>query len=492
MFALLRCFVVMCLNCLLFWNVEVDAGSAVKQGSLSLSPETVVQVVLESSLRYQKIQAEKKATPLLQAEALSFLDWHFFAQTRFKRTEQSTLNFFETPLEKNNNTGAGIEKQFLTGTRLKGMFSLFHFEKDFTPEFKKLSSSPPSAFRQNLSLEIEQDLWRNIFGYEDRIKLRIASAKTQIQQITLLEATEDLILQVLEQFWLAYVSQIALKLQKSKAKDYKSLFEWTKKKKSLSYIKPGELEQVQAEWEKAQQELILQKTDYENQVAKLLDLLYPKAKAISLVRLTPPRVLPPPPVFKTTLLMNNARSVRLMKKQLFIHQQKLKEQKSKSWPTLKLFGSYSIGGYETDFSTSFESLKERKNQNHSFGIKLSYPLSSSSLRRRRLELKEQAVQASQYELEISQKEWVLLQEQSMRNLQTLYQALKTAKKIQHLRAQSYKEIRKAFLQGRLSVFNLIKAKELSLLAEQEKTTIKSRYYQALDYIKALHDTLIPL
>ena len=493
-----------------FSSIKKRQGTKSDQQKRYLSPEAVIKMVLKTSLRYQKTQAEEKAIPLLQAEAMGFLDWRFFAQASLNSTEQNTLNFFESPLERQHNTHFGVEKPFLTGTRLKWRYSLLHFDKDFTLEFKKISSSPAITFRQKVSLEIEQDLWRNVFGYEDRLKLRTAVAQAEAQQLQLLEAKEDLILQALKQFWIAYVSQVSLKLKKNIKQDYESLLKWTKKKKALGYIKPGEWEQIQAEWEKAKQDLILQKTEHENTILKLWDLLNYKPEGF--IWFKPPKGLTPPPVFTSkgnqycapddkqrlrsgqcpeSLLAQKPRTVKLMTKLLFIAEQNLKVQKSTTWPELKLFGSYSIGGYEADFSSSFEGLKGRQNQGHSFGLKLVYPISSSSLRRKGIEFSEQAVQARRYELEISQKEFTFLQEQSKKNIKTLYQAVKSAQKIQRLRSQSYKKIRKAFVQGRLSVFELIKANHLAFIAEQEKSLLKAQYYQALSYIKALYDKLIP-
>ena len=454
--------------------------------SIYLSPKQVAQKVLNHSLRYQKVQAEEQASPKQQVEVMAFLDWQFFAQTHFNSQTQTPLQFFETSLEDKNQTITGIEKQFLTGTRFKGQYFFTHLEKDFTPEFKKISSAPSSTFKQGIKLEIEQDLWRNIFGYEDKIKIQIATAKTKALKIKLLEAKEDLILQALNQFWIAYISQVDLKLTKTKAQDYKTLFYLTKKKQALGYIKPGELTQIQAEWERAKQQMRWQKTDYENKTAKLLELINHQG----LVKLTPPIEIPPPSTHKTPW-PQNPRAVMLRQQQLFIQEQELARQKSTTWPSLKLFGSYSISGYDTDLSSSFEGLKERRNQNHSVGVKFLYPFSSSSVRKKRIHFHEQALEASRHSLAISQKEFMLLQEQSQKNIITLYQNFKSTKKILKLRTQSYKAIRKAFLQGRLSVFDLIKARELSLLAEQEKNITKAKYYQALDYKKAEQDQLIP-
>ncbi len=457
---------------------------------LYLSQDSVIKTVLKDSLRYKKVQAEEKASPHILASALSLLDWQLFVETRFDFREQNTLSFFENPVETDRNTFFGVAKSFLTGTKIKGQYMFLQSGKDFNPDVKKVGSFPPETFRQGLGLEVTQDLWRNIFGYEDRIKLTIATTKTEVQKIKLLEEKEDLILKALQQFWEAYVSQRALKAKESQKKDYGNLFRVTKRKTAYNYTKPGEMAQIQAEWEKAKQELILQKVDYEDKISGLLDLLS-QAQTQKVVLVAEGR-LSPPPVFIHKSPKQTFRTVLLLKKQLFIQEQELKASRSSTWPTLKLFGSYSVGGYESDLADSFEGLKEGRVQNHSFGIKFNYPLGASSLRRKRLELSEQMVEARRHEWEITKREFAVLWNQSQKNIKAFHQAFKRAKKIHRLRSRSYKEIRKAFLQGRLSVFDLIRAKELTLLAELETSRWKARYYQALAYTKALQDQLIPL
>ena len=456
---------------------------------LYLSQDLVIKVVLEDSLRYRQLQAEEQASSHILAVALSLLDWQLFFETRFDSKEQNTLSFFENPWETKHNTFFGLAKPFLTGTKVKLQYMFLQSKKDFNLDFKKVGSFPPVTFRPKIGLEVEQDLWRNIFGYEDRIKLNMATTKTEVQKIKFLEKKEGLILQALQQFWGAYVSQRVLKSKQSQKKDYENLLRITKSKTAYNYTKPGELAQIQAEWEKAKQELILQKMDYEDKISKLLDFLsLEQKKQVVLVadgKLLPPSVLihkRPDQTFRTVLLL---------KKQLFIQQQELEISRSGTWPTLKLFGSYSIGGYENDLASSFESLKLGKVQNHSIGIKFNYPFSAHSLRKKRLELSEQMVEARRHEWEITKREFAMLWNQSQKNITAFYQAFKSAKKIHHLRSRSYKEIRKAFLQGRLSVFDLIRAKELALLAEMEKSRLKARYYQVLAYIRALQDQLIP-
>ena len=454
---------------------------------MNLSQDLVIQKILKDSLEYQKIQAHKKTIGKETAAAEAFLDWRFFLRADLSSQEQNTLSFFENPLQERQRFLSGLEKRFSTGTRIKLQYSLFHFEREFSPEFKRISSAPAATVQHKLGLEIEQDLLRNIFGHEDRLKLNIASYQAETQRIKLLEETEDLILRAIQQFWKTYISYLSLQLEISKEKDYRSLTQITKEKGKYGYLKPGELNQIRAEWEQAKQEVILQKLDYEDQLKKLFDLL--NDQPIKNIKFTIKNKIPSVPIFGKNL-SQTPRKVSLMQKHLLIQKQQLKLHQSTTWPALKFFGSYNIGGYNEDLSSSFSGLTEGENRDYSIGIKLSYPLPSTGTRRKRIAFSEQAVEASQLEVKITKKEFERLIFSTQANLYTLHKALKSAERVHRFRARSYKEIRKAFLQGRLGVFELISAKEFSLLSEIKKAQFTARYWQALAYAQAVRDELI--
>ena len=460
---------------------------SVSSYSMDLSQDLVIQKVLNNSLEYQKIQAYEKTIGKEIAAAEEFLDWRFFLQADLSSQKQNTLNFFENPLQEQQRFLFGLEKKFSTGTQVKFQYSLFQFEREFSSEFKKISSPPTATFRHKMGLEMEQDILRNIFGYEDRLKLSIASHQTEVQKIKLLEETEDLILQSVQQFWKTYISYLSLQLKISKKKDYRDLARITKEKGKYGYLRPGELSQIRAEWEQAKQDVTLQRLDYKNQLKILFNLLNDQpTKNINFIT---NNKTPSVPVLNKNL-SQTPRKVLLMKKYLLIQKQQLKMLKSTTWPTLKLFVSYNIGGYDKNFSSSLEGLKDGKNQDYSIGVKFSYPLPSTRTRRKRIAFGEQAVEASQLEVKITNKEFERLISSTQENLYTLYEALKSVEKVHRYRSLSYKDIRKAFLQGRLGVFELISAKEFSLLSEIQRAQFTARYWQALIYAQAIRDELI--
>ena len=214
--------------------------------ALNISEEFAVQTALKNSLESKKIQSEQKSYNLVLSEAESFLDWQVFARFNFEETKQNTLNFFENPLEKNQDFSFGLEKYFLTGTDIKFLYSHLYLNREFNTEFTKISDSPTSVFRQKIALKMEQDI--SLFGYADRRRWHIARLKAERQKLNLMEEKENLILKTVQQFWETYAQWLALQLQITKQKDYRNLLQVTKEKNKYGYIKPGELYQIQAEW----------------------------------------------------------------------------------------------------------------------------------------------------------------------------------------------------------------------------------------------------
>lgn len=452
--------------------------------SFIISQDTVIRKVLNNSLEYKKIQAHEETQLQGLGEAEAFLDWRFFINTAFNSKESNTLNVFENPLQEKIEILTGVEKRFFTGTKLKMQYLHFHIDREFTPEFKKISTSPPTTLTQRIEFSLEQDLLRNFFGYEDRIKLNIASMQSEKQKIKIQEDIEDLIIQSLEQFWHTYIHYLSLNLKILKKKDYKELTKITLRKNKHRYTKPGELSQIKAELEKAKQELTLQKIIYENELKKLLNLL--NIETTTKVAFKLDRIIPSPPSFDENL-KKTPRTISLLQKSLSIKKELLKTQIANAKPTLQLFTTYGFGGYERDISSTFDSLTNRDNQNYSIGLKMTYALPSTGVRSRRINLAEHSVEESRLELEITKKNFKQMMEHNQKNLQALYSVLKKAEKIDRLRTQSYKEIRKAFLQGRLDVFQLISAKELTLLSKMEKADFKAQYYQTLALAYAMRD-----
>ena len=457
--------------------------------SLNISQDIVIKTVLSNSLEYKKIQAHKEAQLQSLVEAEAFLDWRFFINASFNSKESNTLNVFENPLQEKIEVLTGLEKKFFTGTKLKMQYLHFHIDREFTPEFKNFSPSPPITLTQRVELTLEQDLLRNFFGYADRIKLNIAAMQSEKQKIAIQENIEDLIIQSLEQFWRTYIHYLSLNLKISKKRDYQELTKITLKKNKHRYTKPGELSQIKAELEKAKQELTLQKIIYENELKNLLNLLNIDNTTKVTFKLN--NKIPSPHSFDENL-KQTPRTIALLQKSLSIKKELLKTQKTNTRPTLQLFTTYGFGGYERDISSTFDSLTNRDNQNYSIGVKMTYALPSTRVRSRRINLAEQSVEESRLDLEITRKKFRQMMEHNQKNLNALYSVVKTAEKIDRLRTQSYKDIRKAFLQGRLDVFQLISAKELTLLSKMEEANFKSRYYQTLALAYAMRDEMLVL
>ncbi len=455
---------------------KLSAGSAP-----TFSMHSFVEAMLTHSLEHKKIQASETAElmPLLEAKAL--LDWQFSTDFSKSYEEPFDLNISD---QDTNQFSTKLQKTFLTGTNLKLEYLYMGIDKNSSETAMKL----PDIAAPNINLAIEQDLIQNIFGVEDRAKQAVARHQVDLAQTRLMEEKEDLIIQAINQFWQTYISQLSLKLKQETQKDYKSLVKITRSKKNYNYTRPGELNQMLAELETANRESILQKTDYENQLQQFLNLL--NQNQYQTVRLKAPSSLPasPPPLSQE--LKQTPRTVQLMQKKFFIQQEQSKIFKSQTWPKVKLFASYGLGGQANNRDDAFKNLFEQNNQQFSYGIKLHYLIPSSGIYRKRTAIRKQALESSRLEMEITKKDFNRLMQFTQNNLKTLYQSVKSSEKIYKLRKLSYKQIRAAYLQGRLDVFQLIQAKKNSQASEIEHITLLSQYHEALAYAYALRDELL--
>ena len=447
-------------------------GGVKPAAALTVSMHSYVKLVLAQSMEYKKIQAGKTAglEPLFQAKAV--LDWNLSSSWDFLQPVEAVKSIEPVSL-----FSSRLEKSFLTGTHINLQYS--YLAGEFSTA-KKLTDEKKHPFH----LGIEQDLMRNIFGYEDRTAMAKAQAQVELNHIKLMEETEDLIIQSIDRFWQAYISQLKLKLKRSTKKDYQDLMKITRSKKHYSYTRPGEWNQILAELEKAKQDLILQKMDYEDQIKKLADLLNSPSRHSS-ITLTRPSSLPSAPPVLSTTTAKTSRAVQLLQKKFFIQQENLKTRKSQTWPALKLYAGYGFEG-----PSALKSFGPGIDKNYSYGLKFQYFIPSSGVRLKRTTIQEQAVEASRLDLEISKKDFHRLMNFTQKNLQALYQAVNMSKKIYKLRGKSYKQIRRAYLQGRLNVFELIAAKTSSQSSEVEHIMLLSQYYNALAVAYALRDELL--
>ena len=461
----------------LLWLPKLSAGT-----TPIFSMHSFVEAVLANSLEHKKIQASETAElmPLLEAKVL--LDWQF--STDFSKSYEEP---FDLGLSEQNTSqfSSHLQKPFLTGTQLKLEYLYTGMDKFSSPSAATPLSDTATA---NLHLKIEQDLVQNIFGIEDRANMALARHQVDLAQTRLMEEREDLIIQAINQFWQTYISQLSLKLKRLTKKDYESLVKITRSKKNYSYTRPGELNQILAELETARREALLQKTKHEDNLQQLFNLL--NQKQYKTIQLKTPSSLPAQPPALSKALKQTPRTVQLLQKRFAIQQEQSKIFKSKTWPTVKLFASYGLGGQAINRNDAFKNLLDQKNQQYSYGVKLHYLIPSSRIHSKRTAIREQALEASRLELEITKKDFNRLMQFTENDLKSLYQAVKSSEKIYKLRNLSYKQIRKAYLQGRLDVFQLIQAKNNAQSSEIEHVTLLSKYHQSLAYAYALRDELL--
>ena len=432
------------------------------QTHLTLSMKKVIQTVIKNSLEYKNILARQNTLILPVLKTQNIFNWKL--NSEFKNT-------FQTQGIDGSNTQtllSQLEKKTITGTKA-------------AIEHSALAAAASAPYK--LKFKIEQDLLRNILGKEDQYLIQKAAAQTKLKQLQLREETESLIEQAALQFWAACLSKLSLKLKQFKKRDYQELARLARKKHKYKYLRPGELNQMRAELEGAKQEVIIQKAHYKDQLKLLLNLLQmPNIKKMH-CQIT--KNIPPPPVFKKQ--QSPPRLITIRQKNIFIKEKELALQKSKNLPFVKAFSTYDLN---TNTEPSLETFTQPPGW--SLGVKVQYAWPSYKNLKQNVFVKQQALEAEKLNLQTEQNELDRLITLAKNNLQSLYLSVKSSKKIHRLRALSYKQVRKAYLEGRLSVFELISAREAAQQSEMDNISFIAKYYTELIRSQALNDELLTL
>ena len=453
--------------------------------TLSLSMKFVVETVIKNSLEYKHISFKQSTLSLPVLVAIQPFNWEWDFKLKRQSTLQDSVNAdlggkgsqLGNVFQDKWVLSSEVNKKFLTGTKLSVKNSYFSIDANNTGDNSE----------NILQFGVEQDILRNIFGLEDQWLMDVAKARLSKAQMQLSEDTEALIVQAVRQFWNTCLSQLSLKLKQFKKRDYTELVRIARTKRKYKYLQPGELNQMRAELEFARQEVVLQTAHYKDELKRLFNLLNLK-KPVKLVHCQIDKKVSKPPGFKAPKV--TPRLVAKMKEELRIKENELAIEKSKSLPSIKLFSSYDIGGKGKDSYDSWQRLKNLDSSGYDIGIRLNYSFPNYSILKKNLFIHNQEVEAGRVDLKLAQQEFDRLLSLTKIHLDSLQSAVKSSGKVYRLRALSYKEIRKAYLQGRLNVFSLITAREFAQQSEMENIELIAKYYIELTKAYALTDQLI--
>jgi outer membrane protein TolC len=444
---------------------------------LTLSQAKVVELILQNSLAVKESSFRYEQFRYLPFLVTREFDWKWSVETGMQVDKTETLSSVGDYRYERHRTVASISKSLLTGTNLT-------FDVARTSQNKTISADQLTYDTWGLSLE--QSLWGNSFGQADRARVRAAENLYKSQLLGQSDEVQNVVLQGLRLYWDVYVAQENFNEAQSARERYRKLVGNIQKKSTLSYTAPGELNQVQAEFELREQNIKIGTNDFFRLRESLATFLNLPAKTE--IQFEIPKTIPAVPV----LPPKEAKQVRAIQAQelkVLSAEDELKYINSKNDPALNLVARLSSSGVDESSNESFKELTSGSRPNTYVGVKISHSFGSDAKEEERLNKK------ATLELEKIRQQRSLLdfddrQIQSQRKVETAFQVLESINKQKTFREKALTELNRSYTQGRTDIRNLIEAMNSYNLAEVARSKAVGDYFMALNEWYALRDELI--
>ncbi|MCB0368943.1 MAG: TolC family protein [Bdellovibrionales bacterium] len=470
---------------LFFASLSISVFAA-KDETITLTQKKMADLIIQKSFKVLETDLKFEQNKLAPYQAKSLYDWKWSLESGYEIDKTESLSLIGDYRFERYKTTAAISKSLLTGTTLSFQAARTSQKK----EGDSYSTSAQAASNQytldSWGVNIEQSLWGNSFGTADRLKIQSAENLYKAQNILRNDELQNIVLDGLRLYWNAYVAQENFKESINSRDRYLKLVNSIRRKNSLGYTSPGELNQVLAESESREQSVKSSSEEFLKQTENLVTLL--NLEPGSKIDFQTPESLPPLPAD----VPKDPKSIRAIKSQelkVQIAKDQMAEIKSSDKPKLSLIAQLSATGLNETSTDSFSELTRGHNPKMYVGLKLSHSFGSDVQEQEYLNKKALAdMQTAILERNVS--EFKDKQAQAYRKAQVALQLVNSVKKQKDYREKALNELNRSYAQGRTDIRNLIEAMNNYFSMEVAYSRAVGDYFIAINEYVALKDELI--
>ncbi|WP_374035088.1 TolC family protein [Bdellovibrio bacteriovorus] len=464
------------------------AQQAPAKKEITLTQKDVAELVLKQGLKTKEVNLKYQQFRLTPALALSAYDWVLNAETGFEYDKSAGLLSNSTPVEakyERYRTTVGLKKPFTTGTTLGIELSRLSQQV----EFDSVVTNPPPGEQtlDSAGLLLEQALLGNFFGVADRGTVNAAELTYQAESINRANELEDVVLEAIRQFWNTYVAQENFKESVASRDRYKKLVDAVKRKTSLGYSNPGDLPQVQAEFETREQKVKTSSTEYLDNLENLVTLL--SLEPGTEIRFQIPGNIPAVPKLPLKKV-EDLRTIRSQKLKVEAAQESLAAAESLSYPTLNFVGKVYTTGVDENANDAYSDVVSGTRPKYYMGLRFQYNFGSDiqneQIINKKLSKDLESTRLSRQLLEAED-----LEIQAQRKVQSTYAVVLSAEKQKGYREKASQELNRSYNQGRTDISILITAMNNYFDSEVQYMRAMGDYAIALNEWAASRDELIP-
>lgn len=460
------------------------AGNFAHAEILTLSPKTVAQKILSDSNQAKETQWTFELGWLDVLKAQSRYEWALSAESGYELDQMDNLTHTAHPRDQTYTTKFALKKPTPTGTTLGLDYTRTSIKSDFavgsTPTY------PDTQTQDILGVSLEQNLLRNFFGTADRSTVKAAELNHESNQVTRADQLQILVLDGIRLFWKSFVAQENFKESVASRDRYEKLVEVVRRKNSLGYANPGELPQIQAEFESRVQSVKQASVIYLAAMDDLTTLLkLPKSAEI---KFDVPEETPALPALKPAKV-TDLRAIQAVDLKIKSLDESIDASKSFGYPDLSLIAQWGSSGLDESASEAQSQVWSSNHPRYYIGLRFlatfGSGVTSEDVRNKRLQ---KQIQESTRDRLINERSDDISNAQ--RKLQANYSIAQSMKKQRELREKAAVELQKSYTQGRTDISVLIDALNKYFASEVSYSQAVGDYQIALNEWAALKDELV--
>lgn len=457
-----------------------------KAPALNLSQQDVASLVLKQGPKVKEVNLKYQQYGLAPVQSHSAYDWKLTAETGYEYDKTENLSFSGYSKYERLKNKLNLSKALLTGTNLSLDLARTAQKADVTTASTSTTAASLLTL-DSLTFTVEQALWNNSFGRSDRAAIRKADLDYKALSTLRVNELEDVVLETLRAFWNAYVTQENFKESLASRERYEKLVSAVKRKNAVGYTSPGELAQVQAEYESRIQTVKTASIEYLKATDLLLTLLdLPSGSEINFIV---PTEIPSVPKLNSYKL-DELRAIRSQNLKVTAAEDAVTSAQSKNHPTLNLVAKAGATGMSDTGDASYSELASGSRPLYYAGLKFQYNFGSGvqdeDYINKRLALDQEQTKLHRMRQEETNKEL-----ESERKVNAAYVIAMSAKVQKGLREKAMQELNRSFNQGRTDISALIDSMNKFFASEIQYVRAIGDYQIALNEWASTRDELIP-
>ncbi|PIR22236.1 MAG: hypothetical protein COV44_09060 [Deltaproteobacteria bacterium CG11_big_fil_rev_8_21_14_0_20_45_16] len=407
-------------------NLDVQASRHRLQSSESLKsqPELMYQPFVDFQLNY----SDAKDTGVMSFQSSG--------------AESKTVLF-----------AGALRKDWMTGTHT----SINHIIQK--KEVEGLANPGEEYWRNSLSLKVEQDLWRNFLGQENRSGTRRIQAELEAMSKQEKFMIQQILIQAEASYWNYALAIESRKSLEDSLKRSSEILEWNRKRLKLNVVDRGDVLQSEAQVLRLQQSLEESKR---NEKAALRSMLLnlrneegEEREGLEVDSLEIKDLKFEIPESWDEAARSDLEATR---SRMRAAEEDSVQTRSSLLPDLNLYASYSGNAAELSLSKAEESTLDNSYRTYEVGVKLSIPLNILGQNEVAVAKRKQALAAA---MDFNQKKRSLQSQfLDLRDqIQETLENIKTAQQLKKTESEKLKHEQKRFKQGRSTSFQVLSFEE---------------------------------